>query len=178
MDPLTQVKLGKNFAALVGLGCISKQTMHSTMKITRLNSSKDNFLMKSFPSSTKRELSILLNFLFLFNSVFLTLKCRTLGLIPPHGDRMVAILLKMDILHLKVGVLNASYTFQPLMSFWYSWYYYIHFEITGDPCNLFGSQLSFRLIHVLNCCISVLNCNTIWFLLYIKSFLCQKQNEF
>ena len=119
MDPLTQVKLGKNFAALVGLGCISKQTMHSTMKITRLNSSKDNFLMKSFPSSTKRELSILLNFLFLFNSVFLTLKCRTLGLIPPHGDRMVAILLKMDILHLKVGVLNASHTFQPLMSFWY-----------------------------------------------------------
>ena len=129
------------------------------MKITRLDSSKDNFLMKSFPSSTKRELSILLNFLFLFNSVFLTLKCRTLGLIPPHGDRMVAILLKMDILHLKVGVLNASYTFQPLMSFWYSWYYYIHFEITGDPCNLFGSQLSFCLIHVLNCFISVLNRN-------------------
>ena len=29
----------------------------------RLNSSKDDFLMKSFPSSTKRKLSILLNFL-------------------------------------------------------------------------------------------------------------------
>ena len=56
--------------------------------------------MKSFPSSTKRELSILLNFLFLFNSVFLTLKYRTLGLIPPRGDCAAAILLKMDILQL------------------------------------------------------------------------------
>ena len=34
-----------------------------------------------------------------FNGVFLTLKCRTLVLIPPHGDRAAAILLKMDILH-------------------------------------------------------------------------------
>ena len=48
------------------LGCISKQTMRSVVKKTRLNSSKDDFLMKSFPSSTKRKLSILLNFLFLF----------------------------------------------------------------------------------------------------------------
>ena len=35
------------------LGCISKQTMRSVEKKTRLNSSKDDFLMKSFPSSTK-----------------------------------------------------------------------------------------------------------------------------
>ena len=48
------------------LGCISKQTMRSAVKKTRLNSSKDYFLMKSFPSSTKRKLSILLNFLFPF----------------------------------------------------------------------------------------------------------------
>ena len=48
------------------LGCISKQTMLSVVKKTRLNSSKDDFLMKSFPSSTKRKLSIILNFLFLF----------------------------------------------------------------------------------------------------------------
>ena len=48
------------------LGCISKQTMRSVVKKTRLNSSKDDFLMKSFPSSTKRKLSILLNFLFPF----------------------------------------------------------------------------------------------------------------
>ena len=33
---------------------------------TRLNSSKDNFIAKSFRLSTKRKLSILLNFLFLF----------------------------------------------------------------------------------------------------------------
>ena len=37
------------------LGCISKQTMRSVEKKTRLNSSKDDFLMKSFPSSTKRK---------------------------------------------------------------------------------------------------------------------------
>ena len=62
--------------------------------------------MKSFPSSTKRKLSILLNFLFpffVFNGVFLTLKRRTLVLKPPHGDRTrnraAAIVLKMDILH-------------------------------------------------------------------------------
>ena len=46
------------------LSCISKQTMRSVLKKTRLNSSKDDFLMKSFPSSTKRKLSILLKFLF------------------------------------------------------------------------------------------------------------------
>ena len=48
------------------LGCISKQTMGSAVKKTRLNSSKDDFLMKSFRFSTKRKLSILLNFLFPF----------------------------------------------------------------------------------------------------------------
>ena len=48
------------------LGCISKQTMCAVVKKTRLNCLKDNFLMKSFPSATKRKLSILLNFLFPF----------------------------------------------------------------------------------------------------------------
>ena len=48
------------------LGCISKQTMRSAVKKIRLNSSKDDFLMKSFPSSAKRQLSILLNCLFPF----------------------------------------------------------------------------------------------------------------
>ena len=41
------------------LGCISKQTMHSVVKKTRLNSLKDDF----FLSSTKRKLSILWIFL-------------------------------------------------------------------------------------------------------------------
>ena len=50
------------------LGCISKQTMRSVVKKTRLNSSKDDFLMKSFPSSTKRKLSIVLTFSFHFLS--------------------------------------------------------------------------------------------------------------
>ena len=48
------------------LGCISKQTMRSVVKKTRLNSSKDDFLRKSFPSSTKRKLSIFFNFLLPF----------------------------------------------------------------------------------------------------------------
>ena len=46
---------------------------------TRLNSSKDNFIAKSFRLSTKRKLSILLNFLFPFVSfigVFSILKCK------------------------------------------------------------------------------------------------------
>ena len=50
---------------------------------TRLNSSKDNFIAKSFRLSTKRKLSILLNFLFPFVSfigVFSILKCKTLVL--------------------------------------------------------------------------------------------------
>ena len=46
--------------------CISKKTMLSAVKKTRLNSWKDDFLMKSFPSSTKRKLSILWIFLFPF----------------------------------------------------------------------------------------------------------------
>ena len=50
------------------LGCISKQTMSSVVKKTRLNSSKDDFLqlLTSFSSSPQRKLSILLNFLFPF----------------------------------------------------------------------------------------------------------------
>ena len=51
------------------LAYISKQTMCSALKKTSLNWLKDDFLMKSFPSSTERKLSILLKFLFLF-SVF------------------------------------------------------------------------------------------------------------
>ena len=48
------------------LSCISKQTMRSVEKKTNLNSAKDDFLMKSIPSSTKRKLNILLNFFFPF----------------------------------------------------------------------------------------------------------------
>ena len=81
------------------LGCISKQTMGSVVKKTRLNSSKDNFLMKSFPLSTKRKLRTFSFHFLSFNGVFLTLKCGTLVLKHLHGDRAAAILLKMDIRH-------------------------------------------------------------------------------
>ena len=85
------------------LSCISKQTMRSAIKKTRLNSSMDDFLMKSFPSSTKKKnWAFFWTFSFYFlslNGVFLTLKCRTLGLTPPHGDCVAAILLKMEIFH-------------------------------------------------------------------------------
>ena len=61
-----------------------------------------------------------------FNGVFLTLKYRTLVLKHLHGNHVAAICLKW-ISATKVSkygkseysrALNASYTFQPLMSFW------------------------------------------------------------
>ena len=105
-----------------------KTDQRSVVKKTRLNSSKEDFLMKSFPSSTKRKLSILFNFLFPFFcllTMYLSLKCRTLVLKHLHGDRAAAICLKW-ISVTKVSkygkieysrALNVSYTFQPLMSF-------------------------------------------------------------
>ena len=59
----------------------TSQALRSVVQKTRLNSSKDIFIAKSFRLSTKRKLSILLNFLFLFASfigVFSILKCKTL----------------------------------------------------------------------------------------------------
>ena len=61
----------------------TSQALRSAVHKTRLNSSKDNFIAKSFRLSTKRKLSILLNFLFPFVSfigVFSILKCKTLVL--------------------------------------------------------------------------------------------------
>ena len=84
------------------LACISKQTMGSAVKKKRLKSSKDDFLMKSFPFSTKESRAFFWTFSFhilSFNGVFLTLKCRTLVLQHLHGDPSAAILLKMDIRH-------------------------------------------------------------------------------
>ena len=107
-----------------------KTDQRSVMKKTRLNSWEDDFLMKSFPSSTKRKLSIFfqlsLSIFLSFNGVVLSLKCRTLVLKHLHGDRAAAICWKW-ISVTKVSkygkseysrALNASYTFQPLMSFW------------------------------------------------------------
>ena len=61
----------------------TSQALLSAVHKTRLNSSKDNFIAKSFRLPTKRKLSILSNFLFLFVSfigVFSILKCKTLVL--------------------------------------------------------------------------------------------------
>ena len=61
----------------------TRQELWSTVKKTRLNSSKDNFIAKSSRLSTKRNLSTLLNFLFplvSFIGVFSILKCKTLVL--------------------------------------------------------------------------------------------------
>ena len=61
----------------------TSQALLSAVHKTRLNSSKDNFIAKSFRLSTKRKLSILLNFLFPFVSFiggFSILKCKTLVL--------------------------------------------------------------------------------------------------
>ena len=114
------------------LGRISKQTMRSVVKKTRLNSSKDDFLMKSFPSSTKRKLNILLNFLFpffVFQRCIFNLEMQNSCLKTSawcSRPRVAAICLKW-LAATKVSkygkseysrALNASYTFQPLMSFW------------------------------------------------------------
>ena len=72
------------------LGCISKQTMRYAVKKTSSNFSKDDFLIKSFPFSTKRKLSILLNFL---------LKCRPLVLKSPDSDRAATIFFLNGIPH-------------------------------------------------------------------------------
>ena len=110
------------------LGYISKQTMRSVVKKTRLNSSKDDFLMKSFPFSRKESWAFFRPFSFhflSFNGVFLTLKCRSPVLKHLHGHRAAAICWKW-ISVTKVSkygkseysrALNASYTFQPLISF-------------------------------------------------------------
>ena len=75
---------------------------------------------------TEHSFELPLSIFLSFNSEFLTLKCRTLVLKPPHGDRAAAILLRW-ISFTKVSkygkseysrALNASYTFQPLTSFW------------------------------------------------------------
>ena len=61
----------------------TSQALRYAVWKTGLNSSKDNFIAKSFRLSTKRKLSILLNFLFPFVSfmgVFSILKCKTLVL--------------------------------------------------------------------------------------------------
>ena len=89
--------LKTNFSLIIEYGmylkCLQKprclgwfktsQALLSAVHKTRLNSSKDNFIAKSFRLPTKRKLSILSNFLFLFVSfigVFSILKCKTLVL--------------------------------------------------------------------------------------------------
>ena len=77
---------------------ISKQTMRSAVKKT-----KRQFLDEKLPflhKKKKKAFFWMFSFHFSsFNGVLLTLKCRTLVLKPPHGDRTAAILLKNDLLH-------------------------------------------------------------------------------
>ena len=113
------------------LGCISKQTMGSAVKKTRLNSSKDDFLMKSFPFSTKKKLSILLNFLFpffVFYRCIFNLEMQNSCLKTSAWWSRSSHFVENGYPSLKISkygqneysrALNASYTFQPLMSFWY-----------------------------------------------------------
>ena len=82
------------------LGCISNQTMCSVLKKTRWILWRTISWWKAFLPPQKENWAFFWNFSFYFlcfNGVFLTLKCRTLALIPPHGDGAAAILLKMDI---------------------------------------------------------------------------------
>ena len=85
------------------LGCISKQTMRSVEKKTRLNSSKDDFLMKSFPSSTKKKKWAFFrafSFLFLsFSGVFFNLEMQNSILKTSAWWSRGSHLLKMGICH-------------------------------------------------------------------------------
>ena len=91
------LKFSKNFATFVAFQnrpCPAPLTLRK--KETGLNSSKDDFLTKSFSSSTKRKLRILFNFLFpfvSFNGVFSTSKAELWSWKPPHYNRAAAILL-------------------------------------------------------------------------------------
>ena len=91
------LKFSKNFAAFVAFQnrpCPAPLTPRK--KETGLNSSKDDFLTKSFSSSTKRKLRILFNFLFpfvSFNGVFSTSKAELWSWKPAHYNRAAAILL-------------------------------------------------------------------------------------
>ena len=78
------------------LRCILKQIMPCYAVTAWKGNKKDDFLTKSFSSSTKRKLSILFNFLFpfvSFNSVFSTSEAELWSWKPPHYNRAAAILL-------------------------------------------------------------------------------------
>ena len=84
----------------------TSQALLSAVHKTRLNSSKDNFIAKSFRLSTKRKLSILLNFLFPFVSfigVFSILSAKLWSWKLPHDERAPAILLMDDISRCQIG---------------------------------------------------------------------------
>ena len=60
---------------------------------------KFEFLKGRFPFLHKKKAEHSFELFLSFNSVFLTLKCRTLVLKHLHGDCAAAIFLKMDICH-------------------------------------------------------------------------------
>ena len=112
--------LKTNFSLIIEYGmylkCLQKprclgwfktsQALLSAVHKTRLNSSKDNFIAKSFRLSTKRKLSILLNFLFPFVSfigVFSILSAKLWSWKLPHDERTPAILLMDDISRCQIG---------------------------------------------------------------------------
>ena len=81
------------------LGCISKQTMGSAVKKTRLNPRRTISWWKASLSPQKESWEFFWTFSFhflSFNGAFLTLKCRTLVLKHLHGDRSPA-MVKMNI---------------------------------------------------------------------------------
>ena len=72
------------------LGCISKQTMRSVVKKTRLNTRRKISWWKASLSPRKESWALFWSFSFhflSFSDVFYTLKCRTLVLNHLHGDR-------------------------------------------------------------------------------------------
>ena len=113
------------------LGCISKQTRDPLWRKQGWIPRRTISWWKASLPPQKESCAFFWTFSFhflSFNGVFLSLKCRIPYLKHLHGDRAAAIVLKMDVCHYTVSkygkseysrALNASCTFQPLMSFWH-----------------------------------------------------------
>ena len=111
-------KFFKSFAASVAF-YQNRPIAPPWLKKTVSNSS-DNFVTKSFRLFTKRKLSILWNFPFRlsFNCVFSTVKCKLWSWKPPHGQRVAAILLKIEVPSLRCQILFFYYHLNSVGRFW------------------------------------------------------------
>ena len=137
---------------------------------TRLNSSKDNFIAKSFRLSTKRKLSILLNFLFPFGSfigVFSILSAKLWSWKLPHDERTPAILLMDDISRCQIGFFP-----HPLNGWQDHWEFFSASYVMSDIS--FSAGYFFPGIYLLAFFLSKSVCRTFFFFFWNHPITCAK----